>query len=185
MRSEGSVQLVQHIARHGAAAIARRVGASASAVRAWSKGERRPGPGRREMLAEAYGIEAGSWLRRSTAGKQPTKVVETVAAPFPATDGAESDALTVCRATVARLERELDRLGADPAATARERSSVASALTASTRLLARLTGSIEITPSMILRSPHWLALRTTLMDAIEPVPGALEAWVKALEGLEG
>jgi hypothetical protein len=106
-----------------------------------------------------------------------------VALPLPL-DDEPLDSRAEAQATVRRLRRELERLDADPKATARERANVAGALTSATRLLAKVDGSAELTVSQVLRSPHWRRVVTVLTDTLRAFPGANEAVGAALRRLE-
>jgi hypothetical protein len=96
-----------------------------------------------------------------------------------------SDAKATAEATVRRLEQQLDRLATLGTASARECASVASSLTSATRLLARLSGALDITKSQIERSPHWAGMMATIADALAPYPDAAAAVAKALRASEG
>lgn len=86
---------------------------------------------------------------------------------------------------VDELLDELRRLKRDPTVTATERARVATALTGALRLHARLTGSLEITKGMILRSPHWVEIAETIIAVVAPHPEVATAMAAALDALEG
>lgn len=190
--SRGATLAAALCKRVGPSAIARKVALTEAAVRLHATGASTPRPAARKRYAKAYGVPLGDWddftaPRSPPRSPPPASESPPPSAPEPSDPTAVDDeALAVCRDTVARLRRELDRLDADPAGTARERASVSTALVSATRLLARLSGALEVTPtpSSILRSAHWSAVKVALLEALTPIPGALEAMAKALEALE-
>ncbi len=95
-----------------------------------------------------------------------------------------SDALSVATATVETLRAALERLRTDQSASPRELGSVASSLTQATRLLAKLTGSLELTEKMIIRAPATARVIKAIIEALRPFPGATEACAQALQKLD-
>ncbi|MGH7439124.1 MAG: hypothetical protein ACRENE_25835 [Polyangiaceae bacterium] len=91
-----------------------------------------------------------------------------------------ADSRRVAAETVERLRRQLERLDGDPAATPRERAQVATALTSATRLLAKVSGALDVSPRQIVSSPHWRAIVAALVEALAPYPEAAEAAAKAI-----
>jgi hypothetical protein len=209
----GAVRLASICARSTFVAVGAKIGASEAAVRHYVTGRRTPAPPVRVRIAETYAIPESCWTPSAGSSTNGTPAptssqvapappsapvgasTATVVAPAgaqardganasPPTAGAES-AETVARDTVRRLRLELDRLDADPEATSRERASVSTALTSATRLLARLSGGLEITMSQILRSPHWQTILATLVSALRGNVEALEAVDRAFKALGG
>lgn len=181
--TEGSVALKRVCERSTFAAVGKLIGASESAVRHYTTGRRTPAEEVRVRIQTVHGISAGLWDVRIA-------VVAPVAPPVQAEEPSAAaedplDAHSVAEETVRTLRGQLAKLDADPEATSRERASVSTALTSATRLLARTSGSFEVTQATILRSPHWVALKAAIVDALAPVPGALDAMQKALEVYEG
>ncbi len=160
--------------RHSWAELGRKLGCSEAMVRAVGSGARRPGPQLEAKLLAIYQIGSSP----SPAGPSPTP-------SDPVSSTTAVNAKATASATVRRLERELDRLDADPTSTSRERTSVAGQLTGATRLLAKLSGSLDVTKGQILRSPHWEAMTTALAEALAPWPDATDAAARALRKLEG
>jgi hypothetical protein len=196
------------VARHGAAAVGRKLRVSEAAVRSWKTGVRKPSPVARAAVEVAYGVPAGSWeaeagpavggtvappLTTASEASGPQTPHEVAHPPKadpgptsePATIPPAADAKATASATVRRLERELDRLDGDALATARERASVASSLTSATRLLAKLSGALDVTKSQILRSPVWESMTVAIVESLAPWPDASIAVAKALRKLEG
>ncbi len=53
-------------------------------------------------------------------------------------------------------------------------------------LLGRVTKELQDTPTLNLyMSPQWVELRTTLIDALEPHPEAVDTVLRALESVDG
>jgi predicted transcriptional regulator len=187
--SRGATLVAALSKRLGASAIARKVALTEAAVRSHATGASTPRPGARKRYEKSYGVPSATW-DDFTAPRSPRRSPARASSPAPTAPEPEDptvddEALDVARDTVMRLRKELDRLDADPAGTARERASVSTALVSATRLLARLSGALEITQSSILRSVHWSAIKVALVDALVVVPGGLEAMAKALRALDG
>jgi hypothetical protein len=166
-------------------------------VRATASGARVPSRHLRKALLEIYAVAPADFdasgppparapTSRASASRPDASAVPNRGA-VPAAPGAldTTDAKAVTEALVARLTKELDRLDSDPEATPRERASVSSSLTSATRLLARLSGALDVTPSQIMRSPHWRPLLAAMVAALAPFEGAAAALAKALRQVEG
>lgn len=95
-----------------------------------------------------------------------------------------SNPKAIAAATVDQLRETLKQLSDTDGAQPREISAVATALTAATRLLARLDGTLEITPTMLVRSPAWEELSTGISEALRPWPDAAAAVVEVLSRAE-
>jgi hypothetical protein len=98
--------------------------------------------------------------------------------------GDDLDAHQVSKDTVRRLGRELDRLDGDKGATARERAAVSTSLTSATRLLARLSGQLEVTHSAIVRSTAWGRILRTFDEVFSRHPEATKALAEFARALE-
>jgi transcriptional regulator with XRE-family HTH domain len=185
--------------RFGAAEVARQLKRTPGAVSNWAAGRRAPTAAVRRAIAKRYAVDPSLWdtprppnaaatLRQPAPAVPSRKPVDprkarraaTHAPAQPEEAGGEEAAESVARDTVRRLRRELDRLDSDPEATSRERASVSTALTSATRLLARLSGALELSPSQILRSQAWRTIVVALVDALRPIPGACDAAAKCL-----
>jgi transcriptional regulator with XRE-family HTH domain len=126
----------QVLRRYGPKAAGKRLGVSARAVERWAAGERKPLAPQAERLREV----ASTMMQK----------VDPPAPAAPALPAGERDALTVCRANVARLERDLERTEDEAL-----RAKLSGALTTANTLLAKLTHSMEVNQSAILRSAAW------------------------------
>lgn len=61
---------------------------------------------------------------------------------------------------------------------------LATAITSTSKFLAKLDGNFEVTPWHILRSPHFSPICSVIVEAVRKFPGASAAVVKALRELE-
>lgn len=66
-----------------------------------------------------------------------------------------------------------------------ELTKIAAAITASSKLLARLDGDFDVTPGQFVRHEHFRPVVNALLEAVAPFPGACEAVAKALRKLDG
>jgi hypothetical protein len=178
--------------------MGRRLECSEASVRAIASGLRVPSRHLRKALQDVYSIAPGDfdWKGAARAHAEPGKLrtskpkAPAVPSLGPTLEASTAtldttDAKAVTESLVARLTKELDRMDSDPAATPRERASVSSSLTSATRLLARLSGALDVTPSQIMRSPHWRPIVAALVSAVAPFEGASAAVAKALRSFEG
>lgn len=205
MISAGSQAFAVVVRRVGGPAVAARLKVTRGAVNHWSTGRKSPTAAVRRAIAKHWGVDVEQWDQAAAAAGSPPAPAAPEAAVAPraprsrastrpaaappalaAAGGVdEADPVAVCRDTIRRLRLELQRLEGDKLSTAKERTQLSSALTQATRLLARLTGSLEISQSQILRSPHWRKLLEGLGAALRPVPGACAAAAEYFRGLDG
>jgi hypothetical protein len=154
-------------------AVAEEAGVAESAIRHVLSGRRPASRAFRTAIGAAYAIpaHASAWRARG--------VTEPGALPSDILD-ADIDAKATCADTIRHMTHELARLEKDAEATPRDRAAVATSLTSATRLLARLSGQLEITEAAIVRSHPWRRLMD-LLDAVHAVhPEAAKAWAAAL-----
>lgn len=179
--SRGSDAVAALARRHGFTEIAKRVGVTEGAIRAWASGKSKPLAKARLKLERVFDV-VPAWFDEDGAGAPAAPPVAVApSAPVPSL---EVDALEQAQSNVRQLRTEVERLVADPSATPRERAGASAALTQATRLLGRLSGATEITVSQILRSAAWRGMITALIDGLRPIPGACEAAGKVLRELE-
>ncbi len=188
----GSKAFAYVVRRHGGPTVAGALGRSSGAIRNIAAGRRLPGGALVAAIATAYGIPEADWERPPEEGPRsgqgapeavgpPGAAAEAMPPPEApsqpeATASEASDPKALAMKTIERLGRDLD----DPDGTPKERATIATAMTSATRLLAKVSGSIELTPSQVLRSPTWRQLQGVVIDALRPYPQALEAISKAL-----
>jgi uncharacterized membrane protein len=100
-------------------------------------------------------------------------------APAPARDHSPGDVTAAALETMGVLREQLRRADSDVMPT------VANSLLNSIKVLAKLTGQLEITEAAILRSPAWRRVSEAMFDSLIPFPDALAAVVDALAKLDG
>lgn len=164
---DDDLQLVRDaVAAEGSTRVALRIGVGESTVRAWLTGRGKPRAKARDAI------------RAALAG--PTSAVEKGATipgvPLSAGDHADPKANAI--ATLAVLRRHLIAAPRDQV------TSIANAITSSSRLLARLSGQLEVTQAQVLRSAAWARLQRTILDALDPFPEALRAVADATERID-
>jgi hypothetical protein len=161
------VATVRELAKRlGNREVARRLGADHKAVGSWLAGKTSPGPKAREA------IRALAVARETTRAAEPPAKADG----DPPTD--TDDPRENARATLKRLRFFLDR-----AESSREAAPLANAITASSRLLAQLTGEIDISEVMLLRSLGWARIKAAMIESVRPYPDALKALADAIENL--
>ena len=149
----------------------------------------------REKLAELFGIPVASWDEPYVAppivapirpqppalpAPVPTEAGSTIPNPLAQPQAAPTVADPVADASEA-LRRLRERLDTAPAEMLPELSGK---LIQAAKLVASLTGQFQLTTAMILNAPAWREVKGPMLDALSPVPGALEALAKCLEALE-
>jgi hypothetical protein len=211
--SAGSEAFATVVRRIGPAGVGRVLGCTPGAASNWAAGRRAPGAVVRRAIAKRYAVDVALWdspptdraasrLRQESSAppstaREPSRMTNatqsvrqaprhaSAPASRPGDPIGDEAAEAVARDTVNRLRRELDRLDVDTDATSRERASVSTALTSATRLLARLSGALEISQSQILRSPHWQAIQQAVVGALRGNVEALAAVDTALRAFGG
>lgn len=186
--SHGAKTLRAICGRATIAAVATKAGVQESAIRHVLRGRRTPSRKFRTALGSAYGIALDAWS--PSAAPEPGR---QASAPAPLARGANGatvpqgeptapdlDAKATCTDTIRRLALELERLDSAPDATSRDRAAVASSLTAATRLLARLSGQLEVTQVQIVRSAPWRHLMDLLDEVLAHHPKAASEWAAKL-----
>ena len=168
------------VKRSGSSAVARKLGVSEAAVRAWAAGERKPkGKSAEAILEKLGGIVSAAVVigppilpPRLTDATPDVQSLRTPSAP-PSSDSDDPRANAV--ATLRVLRAALEK--ADPC----DVPSLANSITSSSRLLARLSGQIDVTESQVLRSAAWTKLRRIIGAVLAEYPGAIERLDAALE----
>lgn len=203
MTSAGTEAIADLVKRHGARAVARKLGVDHKSIAKLAKGSK-PRAAMLAKLKAQYSVDPALFA----SGEKPTIVPATAkrranyskkysaktspepssperrtaiasemqdTRPAPGSHLLEGplDSRSALESMVRGLSKQLEALNADPKATARERSQVASAVTAAMRLVTKLDGSTSLTMSGILRSDHWVKLRDGLCEVLAPHPEAL------------
>lgn len=199
----GSLAFAEVVRRQGPAEVGRALKRTSAAVSNWAAARRSPKREVREAIASAYGVPAEDWDKPAPSvvpASAPQEAPQPAPVPTPAVAKGEAmppspsnaqetpeeapEAASVVAEQLADLRREQRRLATDPKATTRERVQNNAALTAVTKLHAKLSGSLELTPSQVLRSPVWRSLQTVLVEALRPWPDAMAAAAKALRAFD-
>jgi transcriptional regulator with XRE-family HTH domain len=153
-------------------AIADELGVTQEAVHYWLAGEKKPAQAKREILELTYAIPVVAWNEKP----------EPVAVPrIP--DFSPDDEVTVAD-LAAKIQRQAQRsiyeLETDPNVTPLERDKRLGALTT---IINRLRDR-ELSNGDIVRAPATRRVLDTIITALQPFPGALEACAKALMQFE-
>ena len=180
--TEGRALLVAAVERHGGTTVATAVGVTEGAIRFAARGSTSPKAAVREKLAELFGIPVEAWDRPAlVTAPTPSPKVANRGARGP--DGAAGGVTHADpRANAEETLRVLRKLLAEAEADAIPE--IARAITQSSRLLAAMTGQFELTTPMILRSHAWRGVKAAIVEALAPLPGALQAVATALEVLD-
>ncbi len=192
-------------------ALGRLLGVSGRAAKHYADGIRVPRPAVRSAL-EGLGVPASSWpvsnrpggLARSTKAeaaparsKDAEPLEQTNGAPVsgraeetPAPSAPEEDGLDareLVRKILAEARGLLRQARADRQASYRDKASLLNAATAAVRLLARVSGALEITEAQIVRSLPFREVLARVEDALTPFPEAARSVGEALRprGREG
>jgi DNA-binding transcriptional regulator YdaS (Cro superfamily) len=179
------------VKRLGSTETARRLGLREGTVRAWVKGTSAPRAKACEAIRAALGIippkparesPAATTSRRKSKGNGRT-ILPTISLSRPTDEGAKGevtdhdDPQANAIATLKRLRALLEEVEPTDA------PPIANAITASSRLLAKLTGQIDVSETMLLRSLGWARIKSALIESVRPYPEALKAMADAIETL--
>lgn len=172
------------VKRSGSSDVARKLGVSEGSVRGWIAGTSVPRAKACAVIREKLG-EQGTTAVPHSLTRRPSKPVEkqealTGSGVAPPTKGEVNDHDDPRANAVATLRYLRELLEDVP----KERAhSIANAITACSRLLAKLTGQIDVSETMLLRSMGWARIKTSLVDAVRPYPEAARALAEAIEKL--
>lgn len=175
--SAARAALAVAVKKHGGVVkAARKVGTTEGTLRHAMKGPTKPRPALREQLEEVLGVAASSWDEaQASAASKPLDKPEPPAIPHvEETDDIRkitTDTLRTLRGLLQVADRD-------------SMASIAQAISAQSRILARVSGQFEITQTQIVRSPHFREAMGVLERAIEPYPDAVRAAAKAFEELQ-
>jgi hypothetical protein len=157
--------------RVGASRMARKLGLSEAAIRLHSTGESRPRGAIRDRYAKFYDVPIEAW---TSSPKRSSSTLATPTSPVaelePVEEG-ELDArkvvihlLGVARAQLEAARREDSGYQA--------RAQLITAATGLCRLLARLSGQLEVSEVAIVRSPAWARAMRIVREVLERHEGA-------------
>lgn len=158
---------------HGPAELARRIGASESAVRSWVKGERAPSSAARSALRTML-TKSGAKPRMGRSGSTSHQAAPANGARPPEPPSTSGALLAVTAREMAvdqvrELREDIARARLEQVCT-RDLCSLQRALTSALRNLSRLTGELEITESQVMRSSAWTRIKRAVERVLEKHP---------------
>ena len=165
------------VKRLGSSATAKILGVSEGSVRGWIAGTSAPRAKACAVIREKLGESLTKPRRRALQDGTESGAQDTGARPRPALSKDHDDPRANAVATLKYLRLLLEEVEPERA------HSIANAITASSRLLAKLTGQIDVSETMLLRSMGWARIKTSLVDAVRPYPEAARALAEAIEKL--
>jgi hypothetical protein len=190
--SEAHRRIAEVVAKKGPQWVEKRVELGDGTVRAWMRG-RVPQLRIQKRVAESLGIPVELWDAKSlssasslveksevngvTHAKTPRKTHGAVS-NTEVSERDPSDPKENAIATLRILRQALEE--ADPD----QIPSLANAVTSSSRLLARLSGALDVTEAQILRSGAWARLVKIVRDVLSKYPGAAAELDKAMAEYE-
>jgi hypothetical protein len=170
-----ATRLKAYCAKYGQATAVKRLGWRKEAVNRIVTGARLPTADQAEAIMKE--IPVIMTTRIGTGGATSTKQ-ETE----PNQDSkASQDPKTVATQTVATLQKAMADLNADPMSPVKEKAQLATALTSATKLLAVLSGSLEITESALVKSAPYARWKKLVTEALRPFPEAARAVLEACD----
>lgn len=163
--------------KHGIVTIAKRIGINESTVRSHSTGNRTPNESVQGLYASLYGIDLGDWTRTATVEK--TKKARSAKVP-----SKELTAIEAARQNIAEIDATIAAAKGDDATSTSNLSSLFNAKTQASRLLAQLTGALDVSETIILKSPAWQRIAQAIADALRDKPDAAKAVFDTLTKLD-
>lgn len=114
------------------------------------------------------------YRKRKKAAVRRRRVPPARSPAAPSPPSPRGTALEEAIETLAGL-KQTQTLAREQGAEIRDLVTIARAITDITRLIAKLQGEFDVSLSQLLRSSHWRELRMTIVNALTPIDGALEA----------
>jgi len=177
-RTEGHAAVEALRRRLGGAHLARVLGVSEALVRALGAAQRMPGPEVRRKLV-ALGVPLTSWDVQGSPGAVKAGTDVTAGRDEPSVDPPDAKREVITLLDIAK--EQLAAARADASVTYRERASFVVACTGLIRLLARLSGQLEVTEVALLRSPAWARAMRIVREVLSRHPGVLAELDDSLE----
>jgi hypothetical protein len=190
--SEAHRRIAELVAKKGPQWVEKRLELGDGTVRAWLRG-RVPQARIQKRVAESLSITVDLWDAKSVSNaSSPVEKREVNGATHPKTprqmlvpaSKAEvsardpSDPKENAIATLRILRQALEEAEPD------QIPSLANAVTSSSRLLARLSGALDVTEAQILRSGAWARLVKIVRDVLAKYPGAAAELDKSMAEYE-
>lgn len=174
--SAGSRELGDLCVQYGPTAIAKKIGVTSKAIHFLATGKRSPSPTTRIRLAKTYALAVERW-------DEPPPEAAPLAIPAPPKLEPTQSTIVEAEANLAAAKAARDRALADPNASHRDRSSAAAAVDRAIRSLSDARGEADISEARIANSPAWARLSKAVVEALKPVPGALQAFLSVCQHL--
>lgn len=184
--SPAHVRIAQLVKRHGVTSVEKKLGVSDGTVRKWLRDGATPQKRIRELVAKLFDIDVEAWAEAAYSQKPSWPTMTNGKDPAPGTPVEKPEAIVEdadnpranAEATLKRLRSLL--LTAEVEDVPR----LAAQITSASRLLARLSGQLEVTEAQILRSAAWAKLLRMLRDVLARYPGAATDLEKAIAEYE-
>jgi hypothetical protein len=192
--TNGAVLVAVLAKRLGASAMARKLGLTEAAVRSHATGQAVPRPGARERYLAAYDVPLDAWgdagaatlPQDAPASAPPPPMLPSGSSGPPGAAMASSDDAREAVVDLLRVARaQLEAAQLDKDVPYRERAQLITSATGLCRLLARLSGSLDVTEVAIVRSTHWRRLMDLLDGVLAKHPEAAKAWAAKLGEVDG
>jgi transcriptional regulator with XRE-family HTH domain len=155
--------------------VARKLGVSHRTVSAWLEGTSSPRPKACAVIRTVLG-QGSPDLPKSSPGDHKTPKSSSSEDNGTATD--HDDPRANALAALRKIRVALDNVDANDAPTI---ARLSTPLTGLSRLLAKLTGQIDVSETMLVRSMGWARIKTALVEAVKPYPEAARALADAIE----
>jgi hypothetical protein len=149
--------IVASLAKHaGSSAMARKLAITESAVRSHATGKAIPRKGVQERYRALYNVPLDSWTHPAGSKPPPKRQKRAKVAPeLPEGPTEAPDALKTVLLLLQTAREQLEEASNDEDVPYTARASLITSASGLCRLLAQLTGSLEITQSAIVRSTAW------------------------------
>jgi hypothetical protein len=165
--------------RIGSTRTAKLLGVQEGTVRAWVKGTSEPREKACEQIRAALGGGGGQGTKsvsppRPSGSELPPPADPVAKGEVTDHEDPRANALATLRVLRAQLE----------VASPDNVTSIANAISTSSKLLAALSGAFEVTDVRVIRSEAWQRIKRTLVDVLAKYPDALEAVTSTFTELE-
>lgn len=179
----GAVKLAALGKKHSFAEIARRIGKTEATVRHHSTGRRAPDEPVRHAYASEYGLEAELWTRTAVSSTPKVAAKKTARTPAPKSKAAAARNLTALeetRANIGKIDAAIKAAEFDEATSPGQLAQLFNSKTNATRMLAQLTGALDVSDAVLVASPAWQRIAGEIVEALKPHPDAAEAVIEVL-----
>lgn len=180
--TQGAVLVAALAKRLGASAMGRKLEITEAAVRTHASGQTLPRAGVRARYHTAYDVPVAAWETPAGAtipppAAPPSPPARPAAPPPPA---GELDARTAVVELLHVARAQLEAAQADTDVPYRERAQLITSATGLCRLLARLSGQLEVSEVAIVRSQPWARAMALVREVLQRHPAAAAELDEAL-----